>query len=152
MKTGIYLKKKKTDALKKNAFCVSCEKKCGNTLGLRLYFNNQFGFGAATASNRENTSLILQKEKNTIHTNKQNRHILNIYHVAILRGLIQLKTVAMIKLIMSKIKSKCKINPLRCRARSQIDAPSVRASKICSLEFSAVQPRSWGTGHSQQIQ
>lgn len=58
----------------------------------------------------------------------------------------------MIKLIMSKIKSKCKINLLRCRARNQIDAPSVRASKICSPEFSAVQLRSWGTGHSQQIQ
>lgn len=58
----------------------------------------------------------------------------------------------MIKLIMSKIKSKRKINLLRCRARNQIDAPSVRALKIWSLEFSAVQPRSRGTGHSQQIQ
>lgn len=75
-----------------------------------------------------------------------------MHHVAILRWLNELKTVAMIKLIMSKIKSKCKINLLRCRARNQIDAPSVRASKICSPEFSAVQLRSWGTGHSQQIQ
>lgn len=33
-----------------------------------------------------------------------------------------------------------------------MDAPSVHASKICSLEFSTVQPRSWGTGHSEQIQ
>lgn len=33
-----------------------------------------------------------------------------------------------------------------------MDAPSVHASKICSLELSTVQPRSWGTGHSEQIQ
>lgn len=36
--------------------------------------------------------------------------------------------------------------------RNQMDAPSVHASKICSLEFSTVQPRSLGTGHSEQIQ
>lgn len=56
----------------------------------------------------------------------------------------------MIQLIMGKIKSKCKINLSRCRGWNQIDAPSVRASKICSLEYSRL--AAGAHGHREEIQ
>lgn len=94
--------------------------------------------------------MILQKQKYTIYKiNTIDTYVTYINcNFAVLLGSNQLKTVARIKLIVSKIKNKCKINLLRCRARNRIDAPSVRASKICSLELRAVQPRSWATGQS----